>query len=302
MGYTGRFAPSPTGPLHMGSLMTAVASYCQTKLHNGKWLLRIEDIDPPRELPGATQSIISTLDKLGFEWDGDILYQSERSELYRHAIEHLQQQELVYPCLCSRKKIAATGVATRFGVRYAGDCRNRRDSGGKAHSLRIKVPSKIIQIDDLIQPLRQQNLWEDTGDFIIKRADGQYAYQLAVVVDDADQQITEVVRGSDLLDSTARQIYLLHCLEYAVPDYAHIPVLVDQQGDKLSKQSYAAAIDVKTGSQALWKALWYLNQQPPADLRQDSIREIWQWSLRNWDLSKIPTMLTIKQSSRSSYA
>lgn len=302
MGYTGRFAPSPTGPLHMGSLIAAVASYCQAKVHQGKWLLRIEDIDPPREMPGATHSIISTLDKLGFEWDGEIIFQSKRSELYHLAIKKLQQDELVYPCICSRKMINENGIASRFGMRYAGNCRNRRHAENRPCSLRIKVPSKLFQVVDLIQEPRQQNLWEDIGDFVIKRTDGQIAYQLAVVVDDAEQNITEIVRGSDLLDSTARQNYLQECLHYPTPDYAHVPVLVNQAGDKLSKQTEATAINVNSGSQALWKALEYLHQQPPAEIYGAPIHEIWQWALRYWQLDKIPSTLTIQQSTGYSHA
>ncbi|NOY66679.1 MAG: tRNA glutamyl-Q(34) synthetase GluQRS, partial [Gammaproteobacteria bacterium] len=208
MTYTGRFAPSPTGPLHMGSLVTAVASYCQAKSQQGRWLLRIEDLDPPREVAGATNDIIHTLEACGFEWDGEITYQSQRAPLYKQVLKQLELSGLSYPCGCSRNDIALTGTQTALGVRYPGTCRQGLPEDKPARSIRIKTTTEPISFIDKIQGKTNLDLDKDTGDFVIRRADGQFSYQLAVVVDDALQNITEVVRGNDLLDLTTRQIYL----------------------------------------------------------------------------------------------
>jgi len=293
MTYIGRFAPSPTGPLHMGSLITAVASYCQAKNQKGKWLLRIEDIDPPREVPNASNNIISDLEKLGFEWDGEIIYQSQRQELYEQALENLHQTNLIYPCGCSRSEINASSIHTRYGIRYIGTCREGLPVGKKARSIRLKVPDKDFHFTDLIQGKYNQNLQLDIGDFVVKRADGQIAYQLAVVIDDATQSVTEIVRGSDLLDSTIRQQYLQQCLGYAQPSYAHIPVLVNSAGDKLSKQTGASAINLESSGTALIQALCYLNQAPPKSLKRASVKEIWRWALEHWQIQKIHDQMNI---------
>ncbi len=300
MTYIGRFAPSPTGPLHMGSLITAVASYCQARVKNGQWLLRIEDIDPPREVPGATTDIINSLEQLGFEWDGEIIYQSNRIDFYQHALEKLQQSELIYACGCSRSELAASATSSRYGIRYAGTCRHGLSKGKMARSLRVIVPDKSSHFMDAIQGEHEQNLQRDIGDFVVKRADGQMAYQLAVVVDDAEQKVTEVVRGSDLLDSTARQIYLQQCLGVPSPTYAHIPVLVNAAGEKLSKQTGARPVEIKSAGAALVHALCYLNQQPPPSLQNASVNEIWSWTIEHWRLGHVHRQLHIPEQHRHS--
>jgi glutamyl-Q tRNA(Asp) synthetase len=287
MSYIGRFAPSPTGPLHMGSLIAAVASYLQAKTHQGKWLIRIEDLDPPREIKGAADNIIKTLDQLGLEWDDQICYQSKRADDYADILDRLNNMDYVYSCACSRAEIHGTGTITPFGVRYAGTCRQGISSRKTARSIRLKVPDKIMHFNDRIQGQYQQNLQRDIGDFIVKRADGQTAYQLAVVVDDAAQGITEIVRGSDLLDSTPRQLFLQQLLDYKTPEYVHIPVIVNPQGEKLSKQTGATAIDTDSAGTVLVHALCYLSQQPPASLQRAPIKEIWSWAIEHWQLQKI---------------
>jgi len=295
MKYRGRFAPSPTGPLHIGSLVSAVASYCEAKSRQGLWLLRIEDLDPPREIKGATHSIISTLEKFGFEWDEDILYQSKRTDLYLDTIDALKQEGQIYSCQCSRAEIKKTGTPTPFGIRYAGTCLKKTLEEVRAKSIRIKVPDEIIQFKDRIQGNYQQNLQQDIGDFIIKRADGEIAYQLAVTVDDAQQNITDIVRGSDLLDSTPRQIYLQRLLNYRQPGYAHVPVIVNKRNEKLSKQTYAKPVDPSQSSLTLFQCLCYLGQNPPDLLQHASQNEIWAWAIGNWQLQNITKAYNIPE-------
>jgi len=287
MRYRGRFAPSPTGPLHAGSLVSAVASYCEARSRKGHWLLRIEDLDPPREIKGAADSIISTLDKFGFEWDEPILFQSRRTEIYQEVIARLNNSDQTYICNCSRSTVKVTGTQSAFGVRYAGTCRGKTVTNRQVSSIRIKTPDKVIQFNDRIQGYYQQNLQQDIGDFIIKRADGQIAYQLAVVVDDALQNITDIVRGSDLLDSTPRQIFLQDQLHYSQPGYAHIPVIVNKLHEKLSKQTCAKPVDAANASVTLFQSLCYLGQNPPESLHGAPVREIWDWAINNWQLDHV---------------
>jgi glutamyl-Q tRNA(Asp) synthetase len=294
MAYTGRFAPSPTGLLHMGSLIAAVASYLQAKTRQGKWLIRIEDLDPPREIKGAADTIIKTLDQFGFEWDDEICYQSKRADAYEDILDRLNNMDCIYSCACSRAEIHATGTLTAFGLRYAGTCRQGIHKGKTATSIRLRVPDKIIHFDDKVQGKQQQNLQRDIGDFIVKRADGLTAYQLAVVIDDAAQGITEIVRGSDLLNSTPRQICLQQLLDYRTPEYAHIPVIVNHQGEKLSKQTGATAIEADSAGAALVLALCYLNQQPPLSLKHAPISEIWHWAIEHWQLHKVSRQSVIQ--------
>jgi len=295
MPYIGRFAPSPTGPLHMGSLIAAVASYLQARLHQGKWLVRIEDLDPPREVTGAADAILTSLDQFGFEWDEQVTYQSNRIEVYEEAVQQLLARELAYPCGCSRAEISSTGKLTRYGIRYAGTCRQGVRTSRKIHSIRLIVPDRHIGFTDSVQGHYEQNLLRDIGDFVIKRADGQIAYQLAVVIDDAWQSITEVVRGCDLLDSTPRQIYLQEQLAYASPGYAHIPVIINAQGNKLSKQTGARAIDAKSAGACLVHALSYLNQRPPASLELESVDTIWSWAKEHWQLQQVSQQRVINE-------
>lgn len=235
--YRGRFAPSPTGPLHFGSLVAAVGSYLDAKANGGQWLLRIEDLDPPREVRGAKRQIINALRDFGFAWDGQVVYQSKRHAAYQAAFERLQNAGLVYPCACSRKEIAdstlhLSALAARALI-YPGTCRNGLPPGKTPRAWRIRVPNESIIFEDRERGRIMQNLARETGDFILLRADGLWAYQLAVVVDDAEAGVTDVVRGGDLLDSTPRQIFLQRCLGLPTPSYLHLPVVVNEKGEKL---------------------------------------------------------------------
>ena len=286
--YRGRFAPSPTGPLHFGSLVAAMGSYLEAKSCRGEWLVRIENIDSPREVTGAAKEILDTLEALGMEWDGEVVYQDQRHEAYQAALTMLEQRSMVYPCTCSRKEIADSGIIHREAGAYPGTCRAGLSDYRNSASLRVRTHDDPIEFKDaLLGPVRQQ-LTSTTGDFVLRRADGIYTYQLAVVVDDAAQGITHVVRGSDLLDSTPRQIYLQHLLGYSTPTYMHLPLATNAQGEKLSKQTRAAAIDLSNPVAQLVSALEFLGQNPPAEMVESSLASLWQWSLANWSLQRIP--------------
>jgi glutamyl-Q tRNA(Asp) synthetase len=285
--YRGRFAPSPTGNPHLGTLVAAVASYLQARTNEGEWLLRIEDVDTTRRVPGADDAILRTLDKFGFEWDGEVIRQSKRNALYQRALEQLNNDGLVFPCTCSRKLLAQTAVELS-GV-YPGTCRSQKLPFPHEHAVRLRVTDTTIGFDDAIIGEYQQSLAAECGDFVIKRRDGLFAYQLAVVVDDALQGISEVVRGADLLDSTPRQIFLQQCLNYNRPDYLHLPLLLDYEGRKLSKSEGAAGLNPDRPVKSILAALRHLGQQPPADLGHAGTVDVWQWAMENWSISKIPT-------------
>jgi glutamyl-Q tRNA(Asp) synthetase len=284
--YRGRFAPSPTGPLHLGSLYTALASFLQAKSHRGEWRLRIDDVDPFRTVADSADRILRTLEAFRLYWDGPILYQSERLEAYHAALERLDNQKRLYVCTCSRKDLAAlSGGNTEI---YPGFCRNenkKRLAG--PHALRVITEDAPVTFEDMLQGLVTQNLAKDVGDFIAFRRDEVYAYHLATVLDDCDQGITEVVRGVDLLDSTPRQIYLLRLLGLPTPAYAHVPILLDQMGLKLSKQTYADPVDGQNPSSTLVSLLSLLNQNPPQDLQSAKTEEVLDWAIRNWDISRL---------------
>ncbi len=283
MPYVGRFAPSPTGPLHLGSLVAAVGSYLDARAQGGRWLLRMEDLDPPREMAGAADSILRTLENLGFGWDGPVLYQSSRIAAYGSAAARLQQVGAAFPCACTRSEIADSAMHGLEGPIYPGTCRRGLPPGREGRALRLKVPDETLCFDDGLQGRVCQALARDIGDFIVRRADGCYAYQLAVVVDDAWQGVTHVVRGADLLLSTPRQILLQRRLGLPTPGYSHLPVLVDAAGDKLSKQTQAAPVDGLPGPEVLWRSLHLLRQGPPEALRHASIGEIWEWASGHWN-------------------
>lgn len=286
--YIGRFAPSPTGPLHFGSLVAAVASYCDAKSAQGKWLLRIEDVDKPREVKGAAQSIVDTLAAFGFEWDDDIVYQSNQIAHYEQALSQLKQKFLAYPCTCSRKEIAdSSNLQGIEGVIYPGTCLHQPIKSNAPIAWRIKTQVLTSEFKDAIQGDIRQDLSNEIGDFVIKRSDGLFAYQLAVVVDDALQGVTHVIRGADLLMSTPRQIYLQHLLNLPATQYAHIPIVKNAAGEKLSKQTLAAAINPQQAKQQLLDALSFLNQSPPDSLYQATLNEIWHWAISNWKLSRL---------------
>ncbi len=277
--YVGRFAPSPTGPLHFGSLVAAVASYLQAKANAGKWLLRVEDIDPPREQPGATQSILEALEHYGFEWDGDVIYQSQSRALHLAVLEDLLQRKLAYPCGCSRRQLADEPRGP-LGTIYPGTCRDGCDAEETA--IRLLTDDEPITWEDALQGKQVQKLESESGDFVIRRRDGLIAYQLAVVVDDKIEQVSEIVRGIDIMDSTARQIWLQRLLGYPTPRYMHIPVITHANGDKLSKLTGAPAIPLDKIGSTLAAALRSLQQEPPRDLENAALHEIWTWAVENW--------------------
>lgn len=293
--YRGRFAPSPTGPLHFGSLVAAVASYADARAVAGDWLVRIEDVDPPREVPGAAAAILATLEAFGFEWAGPVLYQSTRIAAYREALDALRRAGATYPCACSRKEIADSSVGRGSGGEwvYPGTCARGLPPGRVGRSVRVRVGDARITYDDRVQGPITHDLATESGDFVLERADGCIAYQLAVVVDDAAQGITDVVRGADLLDSTPRQIHLQHLLGLPTPRTLHVPAAVNAAGEKLSKQTRAAPIDARRAGAALHAALAFLGQSPPDDLRAASAPECWRWAIANWRPGRIPGVRTI---------
>jgi len=280
--YRGRFAPSPTGPLHFGSLVAAVGSYLDAKHHRGKWLVRIEDLDTPRTVKGATDEILGTLEAYGLLWDEDIICQSQRTAAYEAAFHRLKEAGAVYSCACSRKEIADSALQRGDELVYPGTCRNGIAQGKSARAWRVRVSDTHITFSDRMQGIVSQDLATEAGDFVVLRADGLFSYQLAVVVDDAAQGITDVVRGADLLYSTPRQIYLQRLLGLPTPAYMHLPVVVNSQGEKLSKQTLAQPVGNNNPASTLFDALVFLRQQPPAELRLGTIEEILGWAIANW--------------------
>jgi len=291
--YIGRFAPSPTGPLHLGSLFTALASFLQARKHQGQWLLRIDDLDTPRLATGATEKIITTLDAYGLHWDGEITYESQWLAHYQNAIERLTQQDLIYPCTCSRKQLKRDRLENPSIKTYPGFCRYHRQSPLSPHSLRIKTPDQSITIDDLLHGQHQQNIHHDIGDFIIKRRDHIFSYQLAVVVSDHRQKITEIVRGIDLLDSTPRQVFLQQRLGFVTPHYQHIPIIVDAHGTKLSKQAFSTPVHTHNISQTLYYLLTQLQQNPPQELSSAPLNELLDWAITSWDIKSLEKITAI---------
>ncbi|MGB2741458.1 MAG: tRNA glutamyl-Q(34) synthetase GluQRS [Cognaticolwellia sp.] len=279
--YRGRFAPSPSGLLHFGSLIAALASYLDAKHNNGQWLIRIEDIDPPREKSGASAEILNTLENYGLHWDEDVLYQSQQSVLYREVLAQLSDQKLSYYCRCTRAQIKAIG-----GI-YQGHCRHLAQP---AHESAIRVINNIgiAQYDDLIQHKVSCNSELAQEDFIVLRKDGLFAYQLAVVVDDIYQGITHVIRGCDLLEPTARQLSFYNILQHNAPKFGHFPLAVSQPGFKLSKQNSAPAIDKNNPLPSLFAALTFLGQQPPIELKTASIDDFLAWAITHWSITQVP--------------
>jgi len=282
--YIGRFAPSPTGPLHLGSLLTALASFLDAKSHNGLWLVRMEDLDPPREAEGAANGILETLQHYGLQWDGDVWFQSQRHPIYQNAVDQLLKAQKAYFCRCSRTQIqAASG-----GSRYPGICRGTLKPPDTPCAVRLEVEDTPVQFDDILQGPQQCNLHQNQGDFVIKRKDGLFAYHLAVALDDAAQGISHIVRGSDLLESSFCHIHLQHTLGLPTPLYAHLPVIVNEQGQKLSKQTYAEPIARSNPVPLLHQCLTLLGQQPPAALKTQNKESILQWGIEHWQLHNVP--------------
>jgi glutamyl-Q tRNA(Asp) synthetase len=289
--YRGRFAPSPTGPLHFGSLVAAVGSFLQARSQGGLWHVRIENLDPPRESPTAADQILQALDHFGLYWDGTVVFQSDRLAAYQAALETLRDRGLTYCCLCSRKDLTASSksriVDPDLGPVYPGTCRNRRTIPRGPHSIRLKTTNDAITFEDAIQGRFEQRLDQVSGDFVVRRRDGPFSYQLAVVVDDWAQNITEVVRGIDLLSQTPRQIFLQRCLGITTPRYAHLPIVVDATGQKLSKQTGAADVRALKTRPVLWQALSFLRQRPPDELQRAPPLELLAWATANWQPERL---------------
>jgi len=278
--YRGRFAPSPSGLLHFGSLVTALASYLDAKHHSGTWLVRIEDIDPPREQQGAAAEILKTLEAYGMFWDEDVLYQSQQTTLYCDVLSYLAKQKLSYHCNCTRADIKALG-----GI-YQGHCKHLAVS--KKHSaIRLRNSNAVYQYHDIIQGDVHCDQALAAEDFTIFRKDGLFAYQLAVVIDDIYQGISHIIRGCDLLEPTARQLSFFQIMDAQRPQYGHVPLVVTKQGYKLSKQNKALAIDIKNPQKSLIKALDFLSQSPPPELVTSSVDNIIQWAIKHWSIDKI---------------
>ena len=285
--YRGRFAPSPSGPLHFGSLVAALGSYLDARHRHGEWLLRIEDLDPPREVAGAADDILRTLESFGLEWDGPVVYPSNRGDYYRAALARLADAGYLYGCACTRREIADSGFKGQASI-YPGNCRNGLPPGRQARAMRVRVEDVAIRVTDRLQDAFTQQLARDVGDFILRRADGLTGYQLAVVVDDAAQGITDVVRGADLLDSTPRQGYLQQLLGLPTPRYLHLPVAVSPDREKLGKQTHAPAVRPDAGNRTLIAALDFLQQALPDDAALASQAELLDWAVNRWDETRLP--------------
>jgi len=286
--YRGRFAPSPTGALHFGSLIAALASYADARAHGGEWLVRMEDLDRTREIPGAADAILRTLNACGFRWDGPLVYQSRRTQAYAAALERLSERGLTYPCACSRTEIARLARDGSEGPIYPGTCRGGLPPGRLARSIRLRTYPGDIRFQDRIQGAQRQDVAAAVGDFVLRRADGIHAYQLAVVVDDAWQGIDQVVRGADLLASTPRQLLLQQSLGLRHPTYAHVPLAVDRAGRKLSKSLAAAPVDPADPLPALLCAWAWLGQRPPP--AGCALSGFWRHAIRTWCCARVPAI------------
>ncbi|MGE8179645.1 tRNA glutamyl-Q(34) synthetase GluQRS [Pseudomonas fluorescens] len=286
--YIGRFAPTPSGHLHFGSLVAALASYLDARSVGGRWLLRMEDLDPPREEPGAQAAILKALESYGFEWDGEMVRQSDRHDAYAQVLNQLFNHGLAYACTCSRKKLAPY-----HGI-YPGLCRNAGHAREDA-AIRLRVPELEYHFTDRVQGEYRQHLGREVGDFVIRRRDGLYAYQLAVVLDDAWQGITDIVRGADLLDSTPRQLYLQELLGLPQPRYLHLPLITQPDGNKLGKSYRSPPLTADQATPLLLRALRALGQKPGHELDDASPGEVLNWGIRHWDAALIPRTLTLPE-------
>ncbi|HEY8856530.1 MAG TPA: tRNA glutamyl-Q(34) synthetase GluQRS [Rugosibacter sp.] len=301
--YRGRFAPSPTGPLHFGSLIAAVGSFLDARARGGEWLLRMEDIDAPRCSMAAAENILRTLECFGFAWDGAVVWQHQREAAYADALVQLQKNGQVFSCACTRRELADSLLAADGAAIYPGTCRLGVPEGKMAQGWRVRVSPESMRaapvvFEDAIQGRIESDLSRDAGDFIVRRADGLFAYQLAVVVDDAAAGVTHVVRGADLLLSTSRQIFLQQSLGLSTPLYAHLPVAVNEVGEKLSKQTLAMPLDVTRPVVELISALAFLGQKPPPELLDASLDELWAWAIRHWQLENVPRQRALPASEK----
>ena len=285
--YTGRFAPTPSGYLHFGSLLACLASYLDARAAGGRWLLRMEDLDPPREVPGAQDAILRTLETYGFAWDGAVERQSDRQAAYAAAVEQLLARGLAYPCSCSRKQLEGQAI-------YPGTCRG---AGRPAHdaAIRLRVPDAEYAFVDRVQGAFAQNLAREAGDFVIRRRDGLYAYQLAVVLDDAWQGVTDIGRGADLLDSAPPPLDLVELPGLPRPRYLHIPLLLQPDGHKLGKSYRSPPLPADQAPALLARALRALGQRPPAELAQGRPAELLAWGVRHWDAAAIPRVASLAE-------
>lgn len=285
----GRFAPSPTGALHFGSIVTALASFCLARQAGGEWLVRMDDLDQPRVVTGSSDIILRQLELCGLFWDRQVLYQSSRLERYREIIAQLQHARLIYPCGCSRKEILAS--APHFGEEgpvYPGTCRHT-SCVHPAPAWRLKCRSEVISFHDRIQGDYQQQLAKQVGDFVLQRGDGVFSYQLAVVIDDHDSAVTQIVRGRDLLSSTPRQLFLQQLLGFTRPEYAHLPLALTNHGEKISKRHHQLnSLDLRSCASLLYRALLFLGQQPPAALADENAQTIVEWACCHFSLPRIP--------------
>ncbi|MDA3921550.1 MAG: tRNA glutamyl-Q(34) synthetase GluQRS [Salinisphaera sp.] len=293
--YVGRYAPSPTGPLHLGSLLAALASYLDARSRGGRWLLRIDDLDSDRVVPAADLLILETLKRFGLESDGPVLYQSDRREAYEDAIRHLMERGAAFPCGCTRRE-AQTGPNGSEGPIYPGTCRRGLPVGRTERSIRVRAGNCSVCLVDRIQGQFGQRLAAEVGDFVIRRSDQVAAYQLATVVDDAYLGVTDIVRGGDLLSSTPRQIWLLDLLAYPRPAYAHVPVLVDRIGQKLGKSTGALALASADVSGQLWRCLEWLGQTPGMELKNAPVADLLGWAVERWAVENVPAVDTIQVS------
>jgi glutamyl-Q tRNA(Asp) synthetase len=291
--YRGRFAPTPSGPLHFGSIVAALGSYLEARTRGGEWHVRIDDVDPPRVVPGAADDILRCLEALGFEWDGEVTWQSRRRPAYHAAFHRLLEAGLVYPCACSRKEIAEVARTGAEGPIYPGTCRAGMPSFRSARAWRMRTDGATVRFEDRVLGMQVLDLERESGDFVLYRSDGVYGFHLAAAVDDAEYGMTDVVRGADLLESSLRQVWVLQCLGLRMPRYAHLPVAVDANGEKLSKQTHAAPVDAARPVATLWQALQFLGQQPPPTLAQSQRDDAWEWARANWSLARVPRMQSI---------
>ena len=285
--YIGRFAPSPTGPLHLGSLCTALASFLEARTHQGLWLLRIDDLDTPRNVKGSADSILKTLDAFALHWDNSAVYQSLCIETYEEILNDLAQSKRLYACICSRKTLSDNHPCL---------CRDDPPQANSPSALRLKTDSRIISFRDALQGLISHRFEGQPDDFILKRKDRIIAYQFAVVIDDDRQQVNHVVRGVDLLDSTPRQIYLQQSLGLMTPNYMHVPVIIDEDGYKLSKQTRATAVDLKNPQAVIFKLLALLKQNPPGELQHAPPPELLTWAIKNWNPALLKNVQAICKS------
>ncbi len=286
--YIGRFAPTPSGYLHFGSLVAALASWLDARAAGGRWLVRMEDLDPPREVAGAQAAILQTLDSYGLHWDGEVVYQSLRHDAYQQVIDRLLAQGLAYACTCSRKQLEPyQGI-------YPGTCRNAGHTTEDA-AIRVRVPELLYRFEDRVQGAYSQHLGRESGDFVIRRRDGLYAYQLAVVLDDAWQGVTDIVRGADLLDSTPRHLYLQELLGLPQPRYLHVPLIIQPDGNKLGKSYRSPPLDPDQAAPLLVRALRALGQAPEADLADGSVQDVLGWGVAHWNSDALPRVRTVAE-------